>query len=115
MSLRPIKQIIQPKPTIEGAGVKLQRAFGFGKTKDFDPFLLLDDFRNDNPNDYRAGFPWHPHRGIETITYVLAGTVEHGRRGPPTRRLGDAAAVNADKTWWSARFNLRSPKKSRVF
>jgi redox-sensitive bicupin YhaK (pirin superfamily) len=79
MSLRPVKQIIQPKPTIEGAGVKLQRVFGFGKTKDFDPFLLLDDFRNDNPNDYRAGFPWHPHRGIETITYVLA--VQAGPEG----------------------------------
>src|SRR5262250_2209837 len=78
MSLRPIKQILQTKPTIEGAGVKLQRAFGFGKTKDFDPFLFLDDFRNDNPQDYLAGFPWHPHRGIETITYVLAGSVEHG-------------------------------------
>src|SRR6185312_8372996 len=78
MSLRPIRQIIQTKPTIEGAGVKLQRAFGFGKTKDFDPFLLLDDFRNNNPEDYLAGFPWHPHRGIETITYVLAGSVEHG-------------------------------------
>jgi len=72
MSLRPIKQIIHTKPTIEGAGVKLQRAFGFGKTKEFDPFLLLDDFRNDVPEDYLAGFPWHPHRGIETITYVLA-------------------------------------------
>ena len=78
MSLRPVKQIIQTQPTIEGAGVKLQRAFGFGKTKDFDPFLLLDDFRNENPRDYLAGFPWHPHRGIETITYVLAGSVEHG-------------------------------------
>src|SRR3974390_2996685 len=78
MSLRPIKQVIQPKATIEGAGVRLQRAFGFGKTKEFDPFLLLDDFRNDNPADYLAGFPWHPHRGIETITYVLAGSVEHG-------------------------------------
>ncbi|HTV58201.1 MAG TPA: pirin family protein [Verrucomicrobiae bacterium] len=78
MSLRPVKQIIQPKPVIEGAGVRLQRAFGFGKTKDFDPFLLFDDFRNENPADYIAGFPWHPHRGIETITYVLAGSVEHG-------------------------------------
>src|SRR5438034_8284546 len=78
MSLRPVKQIIETQPTIEGAGVKLQRAFGFGKTKEFDPFLLLDDFRNDNPKDYLAGFPWHPHRGIETITYVLAGSVEHG-------------------------------------
>jgi redox-sensitive bicupin YhaK (pirin superfamily) len=78
MSLRPVKQIIQTKATLEGAGVKLERAFGFGKTKEFDPFLLLDDFRNDNPRDYLAGFPWHPHRGIETITYVLAGSVEHG-------------------------------------
>ncbi len=78
MSLRPIKKIVETKPTIEGAGVKLQRAFGFGQTTDFDPFLLLDDFRNDNPDDYLAGFPWHPHRGIETITYVLAGSVEHG-------------------------------------
>ena len=78
MSLRPVKQISRPQPTLEGAGVRLQRAFGFGKTEDFDPFLLLDDFRNDNPRDYLAGFPWHPHRGIETITYVLAGTVEHG-------------------------------------
>lgn len=63
---------------MEGAGVRLRRAFGFGDTSDFDPFLLLDDFRNENPEDYLAGFPWHPHRGIETITYVLAGTVEHG-------------------------------------
>ena len=78
MSLRAVKQILSTTPTIEGAGVKLQRAFGFGKTKEFDPFLLLDDFRNENPADYLAGFPWHPHRGIETITYVLAGEVEHG-------------------------------------
>ena len=78
MSLRPVKEIIQTRPTLEGAGVKLERAFGFGKTKEFDPFLLLDDFRNDNPRDYLAGFPWHPHRGIETITYVLAGEVHHG-------------------------------------
>ncbi len=78
MSLRPIKRVVKAKPTVEGAGVRLRRAFGFGATSDFDPFLLLDDFRNDVPEDYLAGFPWHPHRGIETITYVLAGTVEHG-------------------------------------
>ncbi|HTQ62163.1 MAG TPA: pirin family protein [Candidatus Solibacter sp.] len=69
---------MKAKPTVEGAGVHLRRAFGFGNTTDFDPFLLLDDFRNDVPEDYLAGFPWHPHRGIETITYVLAGTVAHG-------------------------------------
>lgn len=94
MSLRPIKQIIQTKPTIEGAGVKLQRAFGFGKTKEFDPFLLLDDFRNDNPEDYLAGFPWHPHRGIETITYVLAGSVEHGDS------LGNKGKMTAGDVQW---------------
>ena len=94
MSLRPVKEIIQTKPTIEGAGVKLQRAFGFGQTKDFDPFLLLDDFRNDRPEDYLAGFPWHPHRGIETITYVLAGSVEHGDS------LGNKGKMTAGDVQW---------------
>src|SRR5262245_39762451 len=97
MSIRPVKKITQSKPTIEGAGVKLRRAFGFGDTTSFDPFLLLDDFRNDRPEDYRAGFPWHPHRGIETITYVLAGTVEHrdslGNRG--TLAAGDVQWMTA--------------------
>ncbi|ABF43590.1 Pirin-like protein [Candidatus Koribacter versatilis Ellin345] len=94
MSLRPVKQILQTKPTLEGAGVKLQRAFGFGKTKDFDPFLLLDDFRNEHPEDYLAGFPWHPHRGIETITYVLAGSVEHGDS------LGNKGKMGAGDVQW---------------
>lgn len=94
MSLRPVKKIIETKPTIEGAGVKLQRAFGFGQTKDFDPFLLLDDFRNENPADYLAGFPWHPHRGIETITYVLAGSVEHGDS------LGNKGKMTAGDVQW---------------
>ena len=85
MSVRGIKSITTSEPTLEGAGVHLRRGFGFGKTTEFDPFLLFDDFRGDRPQDYSAGFPWHPHRGIETITYVLAGEVEHrdslGNRG----------------------------------
>ena len=92
--MRAVRQVIQPTPTIEGAGVRLQRAFGFGKTQDFDPFLLLDDFRNEHPEDYVAGFPWHPHRGIETITYVLAGTVAHGDS------LGNRGSLGAGDVQW---------------
>jgi redox-sensitive bicupin YhaK (pirin superfamily) len=94
MSIRPVKSIVTSKPAIEGAGVKLNRAFGFGKTGEFDPFLLFDDFRNDRPDDYRAGFPWHPHRGIETITYVLAGSVEHGDS------LGNRGNLEAGDVQW---------------
>jgi len=94
MSIRPVKGIFHTKPHVEGAGVKLQRAFGFGETSEFDPFLLLDDFRNENPDDYRAGFPWHPHRGIETITYVLAGQVEHGDS------LGNRGNLGAGDVQW---------------
>ena len=78
MSLRPVLNQSTAQPHIEGAGVHLHRAFGFGDPTQFDPFLLFDDFRGETPRDYMAGFPWHPHRGIETITYVLAGAVEHG-------------------------------------
>jgi hypothetical protein len=94
MSIRPIKRLVKAKPTLEGAGVHLRRAFGFGNTSDFDPFLLLDDFRNDRPEDYLAGFPWHPHRGIETITYVLAGTVEHGDS------IGNHGSIAAGDVQW---------------
>src|SRR6187549_1161582 len=94
MSVRPVRKLIRSQATMEGAGVKLQRAFGFGDTTDFDPFLLFDDFRNDNPNDYLAGFPWHPHRGIETITYVLAGDVEHGDS------LGNRGSLGAGDVQW---------------
>jgi len=94
MSVRPIKRVIRTRPTIEGAGVKLERAFGFGNTTEFDPFLLLDDFRNENPDDYVKGFPWHPHRGIETITYVLAGSVEHGDS------LGNRGSLGAGDVQW---------------
>jgi len=94
MSIRPVKRIIQAKPAIEGAGVRLRRAFGFGDTGEFDPFLLFDDFRNERPEDYIAGFPWHPHRGIETITYVLAGTVRHGDS------LGNQGALGAGDVQW---------------
>ena len=94
MSIRPVKRIVESQPTREGAGVKLRRAFGFGDTTEFDPFLLFDDFRNERPDDYLAGFPWHPHRGIETITYVLAGIVEHGDS------LGNRGSLGAGDIQW---------------
>src|SRR5258708_3533070 len=94
MSIRPVKRLIKAKPTMEGAGVHLRWAFGFGNTTEFDTFLLLDDFRNDVPEDYLKGFPWHPHRGIETITYVLAGEVEH------SDSLGNKGAISPGDIQW---------------
>jgi len=94
MSIRPVRSITQSTPTIEGAGVRLRRAFGFGDTDETDPFLLLDDFRNEDPDDYRAGFPWHPHRGIETITYVLAGNVTHADS------LGNQGSLGSGDVQW---------------
>ena len=94
MSIRPVKSIVSATPHTEGAGVKQQRAFGFGDTSEFDPFLLFDDFRNEHPGDYLAGFPWHPHRGIETITYVLAGHVDHGDS------LGNRGSLGAGDVQW---------------
>lgn len=75
---RRIRKVVRSVPTIEGAGVHLKRAFGYNECPTLDPFLLLDDFHSSNPADYVRGFPWHPHRGIETITYMRAGSVEHG-------------------------------------
>jgi len=94
MSIRPVRKILESQPTMEGAGVKLRRAFGFGNTVETDPFLLFDDFRNERPADYIAGFPWHPHRGIETITYVLSGTVTHADS------LGNAGSLGAGDVQW---------------
>lgn len=93
-AIRKIQKVLQSKPTIEGAGVHLSRAFGFSEAPLFDPFLLLDDFRSDEPDHYLKGFPWHPHRGIETITYVLAGDVEHGDS------LGNEGTIGSGDVQW---------------
>ncbi len=94
MSIRPTAAIRRAKPTLEGAGVHLHRAFGFQDPSELDPFLLFDDFRNDTPEHYQKGFPWHPHRGIETITYVLAGEVAHGDS------LGNTGTLGAGDVQW---------------
>jgi redox-sensitive bicupin YhaK (pirin superfamily) len=91
---RKIRKVLKSKPTLEGAGVHLKRVFGFSEVNVFDPFLLLDDFRSDNPAHYVKGFPWHPHRGIETITYVLDGDVEHADS------LGNKGIISSGNVQW---------------
>jgi redox-sensitive bicupin YhaK (pirin superfamily) len=93
-TIRKITKVWQSKPTLEGAGVHLHRAFGYYQVPEFDPFLLLDDFRGNNPGDYLKGFPWHPHRGIETITYVTAGEVDHGDS------LGNKGVITPGDVQW---------------
>jgi redox-sensitive bicupin YhaK (pirin superfamily) len=94
MTTRRIKKLFKSRPTIEGAGVHLKRAFGYSQVPQFDPFLMLDDFHTSNPAEYLAGFPWHPHRGIETITYVLEGLVEHGDS------MGNKGVIGAGDVQW---------------
>jgi len=94
MTTRRIAKIFKSRPTIEGAGVHLKRAFGYSQVPQFDPFLMLDDFHTSNPDEYLAGFPWHPHRGIETITYVLEGLVEHGDS------MGNTGVIGAGDVQW---------------
>ncbi len=93
-TIRPVEVTVQSRPTREGAGVRLRRAFGFGQETRFDPFLMLDDFRGDDPAEFEAGFPWHPHRGIETITYVLEGEVAHGDS------MGNHGTIGAGDVQW---------------
>jgi redox-sensitive bicupin YhaK (pirin superfamily) len=94
MITRNIKKTLKSNPTIEGAGVHLKRAFGYSQVPQFDPFLMLDDFHTGNPDEYLAGFPWHPHRGIETITYILEGLVEHGDS------MGNKGVISAGDVQW---------------
>jgi hypothetical protein len=92
--IRLVKKVARSRPTLEGAGVRLRRAFGNADVPLYDPFLMLDDFHSDKPDDYIAGFPWHPHRGIETVTYMISGTVEHGDS------LGNSGAIHSGDVQW---------------
>lgn len=94
MTSRRIKKLFKSRPTVEGAGVHLKRAFGYSQVPQFDPFLMLDDFHTSNPDEYLAGFPWHPHRGIETITYLIEGLVEHGDS------MGNKGVIGAGDVQW---------------
>ena len=112
MSIRPVLSESRAQPTMEGAGVHLHRAFGFTEPEAFDPFLMFDDFRNDDPRHYQRGFPWHPHRGIETITYVLSGSVEHGDS------LGNRGILSGGDVQWmtagSGILHIEKPPESLV-
>ncbi|NLV27237.1 MAG: pirin family protein [Methanomicrobiales archaeon] len=90
----PVRKVLTASETREGAGVKLYRAFGYHDIPEFDPFLMLDDFRNESPSDYMKGFPWHPHRGIETVTYMLEGEIEH------KDSMGNSGTVGAGAVQW---------------
>jgi len=107
--IREVKVTLKSRSTMEGAGVRLKRAFGYADSS-LDPFLLLDDFHSDNPNDYMAGFPWHPHRGIETITYMLHGNIEHGDS------MGNNGIIGAGDVQWmtagSGIIHQEMPKKN---
>lgn len=94
MTSKPVLKTLTARPTLEGAGVRLKRVFGNAEIPQFDPFLLFDDFRGYEPADYRAGFPWHPHRGIETVTYLLSGEVDHGDS------LGNAGTIGPGDVQW---------------
>ena len=108
-AIRKVMKILKAKETIEGAGVRLHRAFGYYEVPNFDPFLMLDDFRADRPEDYLPGFPWHPHRGIETVTYMFEGKVEHGDS------MGNAGVVGAgDVQWMTAGFWDHSPRNAET-
>ena len=109
--LRAVEQVLRSRPALEGAGVKLRRAFGFNEVPMFDPFLMLDDFGSDNPDDYVAGFPWHPHRGIETVTYMLNGDVEHGDS------IGNSGVIGSGDIQWmtagSGIIHQEMPRRAR--
>jgi redox-sensitive bicupin YhaK (pirin superfamily) len=106
-----VQEVLQGRPTLEGAGVRLIRAFGYHEVPKFDPFLMLDDFGSDDPDDYLAGFPWHPHRGIETVTYMLNGEVEHGDS------IGNSGVIGSGDIQWmtagSGIIHQEMPRRAR--
>ena len=105
--MREAVEVLAARPTMEGAGVRLRRGFGFGEVPRFDPFLLLDDFRGDRPRDYLAGFPSHPHRGMETVTYMLEDKIEHADS------MGNAGTVGAGAVQWMTAGSGSSTRRCR--